>query len=507
MLHNEILVQNIIVLGKKGEWEEGRNQNLNPSDTSLSLARLMKHFDFCAQYALRVHTLGNNSNEKSCELITRLTMNEFSCYPKNKPFSLELYKELIASIAKIAKTLPPNIHLILGTFPIKWSNGVIHNAGLHIQSPRNNQDLPIMHHFDKQNPFHTDPKYYKKNNILYPLYRLMDSENYYLTEHSPNKVLIDTAVYVNDINQYENAIKVITANGQSFIVAIDICFDHEMQVGLSNTIHLQQQLLRANGHMPKLGSHVIMSNSVLTHRDSLISRSFTHADPKAIVKSISEEVIDNPLFGNELKLIKCNIQKLNNLDEDNIYFFKDNLLFKRENVPSSNFFNSHTKTNYPDEIIDSNYLTVANLPEASEQPEEQQIKKYKPNILVKPIPINDKKALDAKEELNPLYRQEKGIRTWFLLSRLFLEKEYTDGTKINNDSPPLPLELILLIGSFVVGLSSYETEKIIKAINKKLFEAVSRNIDHAYKNKLFPLNIYQEKKELTKERYHKRSIL
>ncbi len=65
--------------------------------------------------------------------ITRIITDEFSFYPKDRPFTLAEYKELIRTISSQAQHLPPDIHLVLATFPVLWPDGVVDNCGLFIR--------------------------------------------------------------------------------------------------------------------------------------------------------------------------------------------------------------------------------------------------------------------------------------------------------------------------------------------------------------------------------------
>lgn len=59
----------------------------------------MEHFKFCAEIAAQSHAVALKPTE--FELITRFTMDEFICYTKGMPLTLEEYKKLIIAITGI----------------------------------------------------------------------------------------------------------------------------------------------------------------------------------------------------------------------------------------------------------------------------------------------------------------------------------------------------------------------------------------------------------------------
>lgn len=127
MRPRSVSIQNIVAINST------RGEFFGLPEVPDVLTRMEKHIRFLATYTRTQHEARMNEDS---ELVTRLVLNEFSLYTKNRPLTLEEYKQLIHIVNKIALTLPPNIHLVLATFPVIWPDGRLHNVGLHVQSPR-----------------------------------------------------------------------------------------------------------------------------------------------------------------------------------------------------------------------------------------------------------------------------------------------------------------------------------------------------------------------------------
>jgi len=205
--------------------------------------------------------------------ITRVITDEFSFYPDNRPFTLDEYKEIIHYVNQTMSRLPANIHFVLATFPVIWPDGGIHNCALYAQSPLRRGEKSIIHHLSKKLHSHHDFSY-QVNNQVYPLTSDMTCR----PEQSPNVVLCDTDISVNDINQYHSAIKIHTSDGRTFITTTGICLDHMYGVDREQTHGLIAQLQKAGQQVPLYCSHVITSASIQEYHENVIS-TISHADP------------------------------------------------------------------------------------------------------------------------------------------------------------------------------------------------------------------------------------
>ncbi len=207
--------------------------------------------------------------------ITRTMTDEFTFYPRDKPFTLEEYKAIINKTAEIANQLPPNVHLMLATFPVIWEDGGVHNCGLYVQSPCGSHPTSLVHHFSKKYPSHVDFLYRKPDGTLYNL--TSDSDH---ASHSPNKVLEHTKAAINDPNQYESSLNITLDDGASFIASIGVCLDHSKGVERDDVHHLIDQLQKKQLVVPLLCNHVITSSTISRHNEHILS-TVSHADPFA----------------------------------------------------------------------------------------------------------------------------------------------------------------------------------------------------------------------------------
>lgn len=221
------------------------------------------------------------------ELITRGIIDEFSFYTKNYPLSLEEYNEIINFIAELALKLPPNIHIQLGTFPVLWPNGVVQNCALYVQSPKKKEEKPCIHHFSKLEGSYIDPQYAywneeKKSIFVYPLSgdnteldRLCEPGNKYSPEH----VLKNENLQIGDINQYRNAIKIKSAQGEEFFSVSEICYDHRKGVGQQDLSFLIKKLSENGEFLPYRATHIISSKTTISLIKNLVA-TVAHADVK-----------------------------------------------------------------------------------------------------------------------------------------------------------------------------------------------------------------------------------
>ena len=207
--------------------------------------------------------------------ITRAISDEFTFYPTDKPFSMDEYELIIAETARIARRLPPDIHMVLATFAVSWPDGGVHNCGLYVQSPNGPDARPLLHHFSKKNNYRLDYQYQTKSGKI--LSRTTDDDC--SDEQLPGVVLAGTEVSTGDINQSGSALKITTSDGRSFISTIGICLDHACGVERQAVHALIYQLQAAHELVPLYCSHVITSASISELPEHVIS-TMSHADPQ-----------------------------------------------------------------------------------------------------------------------------------------------------------------------------------------------------------------------------------
>lgn len=309
----QVKIQNIIAL-HEGKGERGKAFVSNKDTVVRLLAYIKSLVDIAKKKHVEALPL-----ETTDELVTRLVLNEFSLYPKY-PLTISEYKRLISGLDEMAAELPPNIHLVIATFPVIWTDNKHHNVGLHIQSPRKKGGKPILHHFDKRTPHPNDPTYtYGPSYTTYELYDIEDGDYYADKQHSPHVVLANTAV--TSKNQSKGAIRVKTAEGNQFVSAIEICFEHLHDFALVDTISLMASLKAKGKPVPERGTHVVSSHTILLEKERLVA-SPTHADTANYKKKKAINLPTPKLkFGDETKVFAYppkTIKKFKNIDVDAI---------------------------------------------------------------------------------------------------------------------------------------------------------------------------------------------
>lgn len=258
-----IQIQELIAISKTGEVLQSSVKELREQAWHVRggkteenrVERMATHIANLANEARIAHTKRGSSPESV--LVTRLILNEFSLYTKDSPLNLSEYKLLIKKIHGITSTLPPDIHLLLATVPVLWSDNSVHNCALYTQSPLIAGGRPIIHHFSKEHASPVDFRYIDETTGGgFPL------RGDAVGDHSPRVVLGDTEVNTGDFNQFGSAIKIVTSVGEAFITLIDICLDHRMRVAENNLINLITVLKKLGQLIPLYMSQVISSHSI-----------------------------------------------------------------------------------------------------------------------------------------------------------------------------------------------------------------------------------------------------
>lgn len=111
-----------------------------------------KHKLFKPNDALLAHMHPEKKNNITC-----LTFTEFALYPGEKssgPLSEDGFREFISEMEKLASLNPDNLHLVVGTVPVRMGHEV-HNMAIHIQCGH----LPAIHPFSKSITHNFDCSY------------------------------------------------------------------------------------------------------------------------------------------------------------------------------------------------------------------------------------------------------------------------------------------------------------------------------------------------------------
>ncbi|MEO8401328.1 MAG: hypothetical protein ABI597_05945 [Gammaproteobacteria bacterium] len=160
---------NAIIPGKKITYSEETNVEL--------LDRVMEQIQQLAGIGTQRHLQDNflfeskalNAKpvvESDCKnSITRVSTNEFFFYPaaERGPFTEKVFGQLIKRIEALAKKLPENLHLALGTFPVENNHREIHCVAIYIQAG----SLPRIDVISKAFPSRRDPDYPKTTTVFY----------------------------------------------------------------------------------------------------------------------------------------------------------------------------------------------------------------------------------------------------------------------------------------------------------------------------------------------------
>lgn len=400
---SKLKIRDLIAIGKAGEYIEKEEKDLVdtvPPPKDNPVPRLIAHIQQLIQETELAHKSKmerRKAKGKAGLLVTRLVLSEFSFYLKDYPLSLDQYKEIIAAIAFFAKKLPPNILLTLSSFPVLWPNEVLHNAAIHVQSPLKEGGTPILHHFDKRKPAKNDKRYFDYNkNKFYPLYgdTYVESD-YYETTLSPNILLADTAISVNDSKQYRGTIKVIFEPQSrnkpeiSILSVNELCIEHPRGMGIYNTNKLIKQLPLADEKVPEKASHVISSYSIDVHEDKLVGV-LTQADPELPPPNRKSHTRLFPTnFGNDWHFFTCPSKEIGPLRNMNLRVGKQ----KTSSFPS-NDFSSLIQTSLVSWINKLNNLSQDEWPriEQTKKPEDSWLE------LEEMKKLADDKCLSDKDE-------------------------------------------------------------------------------------------------------------
>lgn len=91
--------------------------------------------------------------------ITRLSFSEFSFYPYKerigKGYSEDAFKKIVAEVYEKAKTMPPNLHMLLASFPVINAKNELDNMTIYIECGKD----PIIHIVPKAMPSRIDAEY------------------------------------------------------------------------------------------------------------------------------------------------------------------------------------------------------------------------------------------------------------------------------------------------------------------------------------------------------------
>lgn len=244
-----------------------------------TIQRLLNHIEALALVAKKEHTTncclpdGNPDPSKENE-ITRLVTNEFYFYTA-APLTIPLFEILMQELMTLVDTLPPNIHLVLGTFAIKTPDNQVMNVAPLIESGKNAQLRLVVKNYPSDN----DPLY---NEAISPTFRelLPNLRAKHGEEELPYYITINQKHYHFSFN---NVIVSRTQGGIQFLSCIEICLDHFKAVAQKKLAQYLDRLVNTMGESsdfnpPLFCSHVVISNTVAIQPKNSLGV-VTQADP------------------------------------------------------------------------------------------------------------------------------------------------------------------------------------------------------------------------------------
>jgi len=301
-MNQEITIRDLYVNQVHSLDTYGEAKQLNPQDAQTSLLRLTNHIDILANITNRYHQeyycekiesqhgfhdqIKNDCKNK----ITRLLTNEFSLHTV-KPLTLNELSKLLSSIKMIAKSLLPNVHLVLSSLAVVTNDHRLLNMVVYVECGPQAK----LHTFCKANPHYLDVKYENTK-----LFCTQEDKGY------PNNYIASKHGF---IISNDSVFTIKTEGNAQYKQAVDICFDHYQKHSIQLFENLKNNALLNNFYIiPKQVNQVITANSIRTIEQASLLTPFcdaVHIDPLAPTPNRMENDSIDEL---ELKKLSC-IQK------------------------------------------------------------------------------------------------------------------------------------------------------------------------------------------------------
>ncbi len=284
------------------------------------LPRILSTIDEIAQIANEEHRKSNfdstgNMKAERKNFVTRIITDEFTFYShKNDPLSVSDFHRLIKGMEARAQKLPPNLILVLASFPIAGPDKVLHNVVLHVQCG----PLPSIHAFEKTLSADKDPVYpeHKKAESLgsQPAIRTMlNSGENVIVQGIPS--LVGTAESPIFSVSRNSIVTIKTAGGAEYHDAIDICLEHRF--GKAQT-ELTQMFMREDKDTLQ-ASHLVTSSPINIRQKLTAAKHVLHADPfnaRRVTNDLQKITKIQPAFGEELEIFILKPQLLEAFPQD-----------------------------------------------------------------------------------------------------------------------------------------------------------------------------------------------
>lgn len=233
---------------KKGEGYK----RMTADDRVQMLERLSRGIDDLMKEALATHLDSHKVSGTDAidpDYITRLSTNEFFFYTQ-EPLTLQEFKTLQQTIVTKAETLPSGIQFVFGSFAVKTPDNQVMNVVPHIICGQ-----PASCSFLVKNLTSPLDVRYKEVDTRGSLNFLKVLDRSTAPSHMPQ---IDISGVAHTFT-FNNIISCKTPGGETFLTALDICFDHTKGVAKSN---IEQLITEDPTIINQPISHIVISNSV-----------------------------------------------------------------------------------------------------------------------------------------------------------------------------------------------------------------------------------------------------
>lgn len=259
-------------------------------DTRNRVTRLAQHIKIWADIAQQYHKdhyfEDGSVKPKALNKITRLSVNECALYTNETPLSEAEYEVLVKHIEQIAKDLPVNVHLALGTVAVALDNRTPKlqlNISLYVQGGGGEQAK--MFPTAKAHPNVADREY----------------ENYKLYGKFLNNTLtklknFDERVDSTNVSANYNPVFIVeTEGGAKVTVGVDKCLDYDVE-HTKNEYEKEVKSVLTNEddmtYFPYQRSHVLLANSTEIQEGKSITHTITNADPDSKGGSLTNQLME-----------------------------------------------------------------------------------------------------------------------------------------------------------------------------------------------------------------------
>lgn len=253
-----IQIQEIVALPSTPRRPGEKAEKAASEAQSSVIERIYSYIETCANIAAHSHRASTKATGSE-RAITRLSFPEFRFY-SSRPLSLTAFHHLCKKIEILCKSLPDEVHLVLGSFAVA-ERGTLLNLSLYASGGSG-----ILQVHSKAYRHSADPSWSEEFNV----FQKADSElrTHTVTAHSGEEKAGDSTL----INSSSFCLP-----NESFLHCTQICYDHL-------TCHADAELeyLLSSGHqtyIPPAFSQMVISSSVKLDPSRYLGDDVTHTDP------------------------------------------------------------------------------------------------------------------------------------------------------------------------------------------------------------------------------------